>query len=135
MVPLGLYTGQLVLNWAWPPIFFGTRQMGLVSVACRWPMVGWAPLGGHGASHPRRGQGLKAGAGLQLSVSISSAALGDQCPPPAAFASAGLSLKQTGLLAWIQGPLCRKTHTAPGAMHLPHWVRSGRMFPFYTWGN
>lgn len=63
MVPLGLYTGQLVLNWAWPPIFFGTRQMGLVSVACRWPMVGWAPLGGHGASHPRRGQGLKAGQG------------------------------------------------------------------------
>lgn len=67
MVPLGLYTGQLVLNWAWPPIFFGTRQMGLVSVACRWPTVGWAPLGGHGASHPRRGQGLKAGAGAAYS--------------------------------------------------------------------
>lgn len=67
MVPLGLYTGQLVLNWAWPPIFFGTRQMGLVSVACRWPMVGWAPLGGHGASHPRRGQGLKAGVGAAYS--------------------------------------------------------------------
>ncbi|KAF6340712.1 translocator protein [Rhinolophus ferrumequinum] len=32
VVPLGLYAGQLILNWAWPPIFFGTRQMGLALV-------------------------------------------------------------------------------------------------------
>ncbi|XP_015427394.1 PREDICTED: translocator protein [Myotis davidii] len=32
VVPLGLYAGQLTLNWAWPPIFFGSRQMGVALV-------------------------------------------------------------------------------------------------------
>lgn len=90
VVPLGLYAGQLTLNWAWPPIFFGTRQMGLVSVdlAClhgswTWFVEGWASLGGHGTSHTGWGQDVKVGAGLTNSSWSASLQkhLGDQCPP------------------------------------------------------
>ncbi|XP_004700289.1 translocator protein [Echinops telfairi] len=39
MVPLGLYAGQLALNWSWTPIFFGTHQMG-------WALVDLLLTGG-----------------------------------------------------------------------------------------
>ncbi|NP_786970.1 translocator protein [Bos taurus] len=43
VVPLGLYAGQLALNWAWPPLFFGTRQMG-------WALVDLLLTGGMAAA-------------------------------------------------------------------------------------
>uniref|UniRef100_A0A9L0SPY4 Translocator protein n=1 Tax=Equus caballus TaxID=9796 RepID=A0A9L0SPY4_HORSE len=43
LVPLGLYIGQLALNWAWPPIFFGARQMG-------WALVDLLLTGGMAAA-------------------------------------------------------------------------------------
>eukprot|EP00069_Balaena_mysticetus_P013875 bmy_22127T0 len=43
VVPLGLYAGQLALNWAWPPLFFGARQMG-------WALVDLLLMGGVAAA-------------------------------------------------------------------------------------
>uniref|UniRef100_A0A7N4V2X3 Translocator protein n=2 Tax=Sarcophilus harrisii TaxID=9305 RepID=A0A7N4V2X3_SARHA len=51
LVPLGLYAGQLALNWAWPPLFFGAHQMGwglveiiLTSGAAVATTVSWYPV-------------------------------------------------------------------------------------------
>ncbi|XP_003419768.1 translocator protein [Loxodonta africana] len=43
VVPLGLYAGQLALNWAWPPIFFGAHEMG-------WALVDLLLTGGAAAA-------------------------------------------------------------------------------------
>ncbi|XP_001369931.2 translocator protein [Monodelphis domestica] len=51
LVPLGLYAGQLALNWAWPPLFFGAHQMGwglveivLTSGAAVATTLSWYPV-------------------------------------------------------------------------------------------
>ncbi|XP_068134260.1 translocator protein [Hyperolius riggenbachi] len=42
VVPLGLYAGQLALNWSWTPIFFGYHKMG-------WGLVDLVLIGGTAA--------------------------------------------------------------------------------------
>ncbi|XP_040493605.1 translocator protein isoform X2 [Ursus americanus] len=54
VVPLGLYAGQLALNWAWPPLFFGSRQMGwaLVDLLLTGGLAGATAVAWHGVSPP-----------------------------------------------------------------------------------
>ncbi|XP_029811181.1 translocator protein [Suricata suricatta] len=54
VVPLGLYAGQLALNWAWPPLFFGTRQMGwaLVDLLLTGGLAGATAVAWRGVSPP-----------------------------------------------------------------------------------
>ncbi|XP_021543463.1 translocator protein isoform X3 [Neomonachus schauinslandi] len=54
VVPLGLYAGQLALNWAWPPLFFGSRQMGwaLVDLLLMGGLAGATAVAWHRVSPP-----------------------------------------------------------------------------------
>lgn len=130
MVPLGLYAGQLTLNWAWPPIFFGARQMGVVSASLAPGDGPWRVglLRGHG-HHTQVGPGPEgrsrpsAASGPAPSCGASTAAF-----PPAR--------EPDELLALVQGQRVGQP-TVHLALCTPHvaWVGQRQLLPFYIWGN
>ncbi|XP_050841195.1 translocator protein 2 isoform X1 [Serinus canaria] len=44
ILPLGLYGAQLVLNWAWPPLFFGAHNLNMFVLQLFICQQGWVLL-------------------------------------------------------------------------------------------
>lgn len=139
VVPLGLYAGQLTLNWAWPPIFFGSRQMGVVSASLAPGDGPWrgGPPSGTWASHPDGARAQRQGQrGAQLTAASLPQLRGRRSlvePPRLPFLQ---RRSRTGCWLLFRGHRVGQP-TACLAPCTPHvvWVRQRQLLPFYIWGN